>query len=141
MRYSFENYTFDTDRRELHRGADVVAIAPKVFDLLDFLVAPITEVRGFALNTGAAYPAEDVTSAAFSFDGRTAGTGIWNFHADAKTDVMTFTGSEGTVTTPVTVRTSAPMGPLVTTARMPRSKPSTPSPQAQVRVTRLRNRR
>ena len=38
MRYSFENYTFDTDRRELHRGADVVAIAPKVFDLLDFLI-------------------------------------------------------------------------------------------------------
>jgi hypothetical protein len=28
-----------------------------------------------------------------------------------------------------------------TTARMPRSKPSTPSPQAQVRVTRRRNRR
>jgi TolB-like protein len=34
----FENYAFDTDRRELHRGADVVAIAPKVFDLLDFLI-------------------------------------------------------------------------------------------------------
>jgi TolB-like protein len=38
LRYSFENCTFDTDRRELHRGADVVAIAPKVFDLLDFLI-------------------------------------------------------------------------------------------------------
>ncbi|MCC8938694.1 winged helix-turn-helix domain-containing protein [Bradyrhizobium sp. Arg68] len=38
MRYLFENYAFDTDRRELHRGAEVVAIAPKVFDLLDFLI-------------------------------------------------------------------------------------------------------
>lgn len=38
MRYLFENYTFDTDRRELHRGADVVAIAPKVFDLVDYLI-------------------------------------------------------------------------------------------------------
>jgi TolB-like protein len=38
LRYLFENYAFDTDRRELHRGADVVAIAPKVFDLLDFLI-------------------------------------------------------------------------------------------------------
>ena len=38
LRYLFENYVFDTDRRELHRGADIVAIAPQVFDLLDFLI-------------------------------------------------------------------------------------------------------
>ena len=38
MRYFFEDYAFDTDRRELHRGADVVSIAPQVFDLLDYLI-------------------------------------------------------------------------------------------------------
>ena len=38
MRYLFEEYAFDTDRRELHRGADVVSVAPQVFDLLDFLI-------------------------------------------------------------------------------------------------------
>ena len=38
MRYLFEDYAFDTDRRELHRGADLVAIAPQVFDLLDYLI-------------------------------------------------------------------------------------------------------
>ena len=38
MRYLFEGFAFDTDRRELHRGADVVAIAPQVFDLLDYLI-------------------------------------------------------------------------------------------------------
>lgn len=38
MRYLFEEYEFDTDRRELHRGADVVSIAPQVFDLLDHLI-------------------------------------------------------------------------------------------------------
>jgi TolB-like protein len=38
LRYLFEEYAFDTDRRELHRGADVVAIAPQVFDLLDYLI-------------------------------------------------------------------------------------------------------
>jgi TolB-like protein/Tfp pilus assembly protein PilF len=38
LRYLFENYAFDTDRRELHRGADVVSIAPQVFDLLDYLI-------------------------------------------------------------------------------------------------------
>ena len=34
MRYLFEEYAIDTDRRELHRGADVVSVAPQVFDLL-----------------------------------------------------------------------------------------------------------
>jgi TolB-like protein len=38
LRYLFESYAFDTDRRELHRGTDVIAIAPKVFDLLNYLI-------------------------------------------------------------------------------------------------------
>ena len=38
MRYLFEEYALDTDRRELHRGADVVSVAPQVFDLLDYLI-------------------------------------------------------------------------------------------------------
>ena len=38
LRYLFEKYAFDTDRRELHRGANVVSVAPQVFDLLDFLI-------------------------------------------------------------------------------------------------------
>jgi TolB-like protein len=38
LRYLFEEYAFDTDRRELHRGSDVVSVAPQVFDLLDYLI-------------------------------------------------------------------------------------------------------
>jgi TolB-like protein len=38
LRYLFDEYAFDTDRRELHRGVDVVSIAPQVFDLLDYLI-------------------------------------------------------------------------------------------------------
>ena len=38
MRYLFEDYALDTDRRELRRGADVVPTTPQVFDLLDFLI-------------------------------------------------------------------------------------------------------
>src|SRR6185312_15399522 len=38
LRYLFGDYAFDTDRRELHRGADLVSIAPQVFDLLDYLI-------------------------------------------------------------------------------------------------------
>jgi TolB-like protein len=38
LRYLFEEYAFDIDRRELHRGAQVVSIAPQVFDLLCYLI-------------------------------------------------------------------------------------------------------
>ena len=38
MRYLFEEYALDTDRRELHRGTDTVSVAPQVFDLLVFLI-------------------------------------------------------------------------------------------------------
>jgi TolB-like protein len=38
LRYLFEDYAFDTVRRELHRGADLVSVAPQAFDLLDYLI-------------------------------------------------------------------------------------------------------
>ena len=38
LRYLFEEYTFDTNLRELHRGAEVLSVAPQVFDLLEYLI-------------------------------------------------------------------------------------------------------
>jgi DNA-binding winged helix-turn-helix (wHTH) protein len=38
LRYLFEEYALDCDRRELHRGTDAVSITPQVFDLLDYLI-------------------------------------------------------------------------------------------------------
>jgi TolB-like protein len=38
LRYHFENYALDTDRRELRRGTDIVPVTPQVFDLLHYLI-------------------------------------------------------------------------------------------------------
>ena len=38
MRYHFDEFALDTDRRELHRGTELLSIAPQVFDLLDYLI-------------------------------------------------------------------------------------------------------
>jgi TolB-like protein/Tfp pilus assembly protein PilF len=38
LRYLFEEYAFDTNLRELHRGAEAVSVAPQVFDLLEYLI-------------------------------------------------------------------------------------------------------
>lgn len=71
------------------------------FDLLDFLIGPITRVSGYSMNTAGAYSAEDVTVAAFEFGDGPLGTGVWNFNAPEKTDVITFIGSAGELTTPI----------------------------------------
>lgn len=39
MRYLFEDYALDLERRELYRGANVVSVSPQVFDLLDYLIS------------------------------------------------------------------------------------------------------
>lgn len=70
-------------------------------DLLDFLIGPVGEVSGWAMNTGGAYPAEDVTVAAFRFSNDVGGLGIWNFNAGCSRDAMTFTGSTGKLSMPV----------------------------------------
>jgi predicted dehydrogenase len=70
-------------------------------DLLDFFLGPITGVAGFPINTAAAYGAEDVTAAAFTFGSRVVATGIWNFNAGSASDTMTFTGTDGQLETPI----------------------------------------
>ena len=70
-------------------------------DLVDFLAAPIAQVSGFAANTAGAYGAEDVTVASFLLKNSVPGTGEWNFNAGHPQDTLTFTGPEGTLTTPI----------------------------------------
>jgi hypothetical protein len=42
-------------------------------------VGLVALAEGFAVNSGGAYAAEDVTAAAFQFENDVVGTGIWNF--------------------------------------------------------------
>jgi 1,5-anhydro-D-fructose reductase (1,5-anhydro-D-mannitol-forming) len=76
-------------------------LASHYFDIIDFLAGPITAAAGFALNTGGAYAAEDVTAAAFQIGGKVAGTGVWNFNAPMSADSIVLTGSEGEIATAV----------------------------------------
>ena len=76
-------------------------LASHCFDLLDFLLGPVTDVAGIAVNTGRAYDAEDVTGATFNHGGRVIGTGIWNFNASRQVDRITFQGSAGELVTPI----------------------------------------
>ena len=70
-------------------------------DLCDFLLGTITDAAGFSSNTGSAYAAPDLTTLACRFESGAAGTGVWNFNADRKTDALTITGSAGTIEAPI----------------------------------------
>ena len=76
-------------------------LASHGLDLLDFLVSPVCQVAGFAINTGGTYKAEDVTAACFQFQSGVIGHGIWNFNADRWDDAIIFTGTNGELRTPV----------------------------------------
>jgi predicted dehydrogenase len=132
------NWRFDP----AHAGAGLfLDLASHCLDLLDFLVGPITAAHGFALNTGGAYPAEDVTSAAFRFGAPVAGTGIWNFHADTKTDRITFVGSLGALATPVFTDGDVVIsGPGRTEILPLRNPPHVHQPLIQTIVDELRGR-
>ena len=38
MQFIFDNHRLDTERRELHRGSERIAVEPQVFDLLIYLL-------------------------------------------------------------------------------------------------------
>ena len=84
-------------------------LASHCLDLLDFLLGPISDVAGFARNTGGVYRAEDVTAAAFTFASGAVGTGVWNFNAERKADVITITGSAAVARLPVFADTDVVM--------------------------------
>jgi predicted dehydrogenase len=76
-------------------------LASHSLDVVDFFLGPITSVAGFAINTGKAYEAEDVTASAFQIGEDVAGTGIWNFDAAEKADHIVVFGSAGELRTPI----------------------------------------
>jgi 1,5-anhydro-D-fructose reductase (1,5-anhydro-D-mannitol-forming) len=109
------------------------------FDLLDFLVGRITRVEGHSVNTAGAYSAEDVTVAAFEFANGLVGTGVWNFNASEKIDIMTFIGTGGELITPIFSDTGAIVrrGSMKTVEEV-RNPPHVHQPLIQTIVDELR---
>jgi predicted dehydrogenase len=67
-----------------------------VLDIIDFLIAPLEEIRGTARNRGRTCDVEDVVS--FSFrTGATPGTGCWDFASDVLEDLLEIRGTSGRI--------------------------------------------
>jgi predicted dehydrogenase len=69
-------------------------------DLLDFLLGPIAEVEGNAVNLAGLYPVEDTVAASFRFQSGTLGSALWCFASapGQSMDRIVLIGREGRIT-------------------------------------------
>ncbi len=80
---------------ELSGGGLFADIAVHMLDILDFLISPIESARGFAVNQGGRYPAEDSVVGSFRFASGVIGVGLWCFTSADRHDETILIGSKG----------------------------------------------
>jgi predicted dehydrogenase len=78
-------------------GGIFVDIGCHAFDFLDYLFGPVVEVAGYAANRAGLYAAEDLVSAAFTFENGVHGSGEWCFTAHRAFEQTRIVGTKGEV--------------------------------------------
>jgi 1,5-anhydro-D-fructose reductase (1,5-anhydro-D-mannitol-forming) len=84
-------------RPEISGGGLFADLGCHTLDLLDFMLGPIAEVRGFASNQGRLYDAEDAVTMSFRFQSGAHGQGVWQFNTAERRDRIEILGSEGSL--------------------------------------------
>ncbi|WLR47279.1 Gfo/Idh/MocA family oxidoreductase [Halobacillus litoralis] len=72
-------------------------VGSHTLDLFDYLLGPLTDVRGFGLNLADSYPAEDTVSGVWKFGNGAVGTGVWNFSSYKNEDDNRIVGTKGEI--------------------------------------------
>ncbi|OCA83168.1 oxidoreductase [Bacillus sp. FJAT-27225] len=83
---------------ELSGGGLFYDLGSHTLDLLDFLLGPIKEVKGFASNQAGCYQAEDIVTGTYRFESGAHGIGSWCFSAFENKGVNEIIGSKGKIT-------------------------------------------
>jgi predicted dehydrogenase len=84
-------------RPEIAGGGYFLDLATHTLDFLDYLLGPIAEAHGRAVNLAGLYSAEDTVSAHFSFESGLIGSGSWCFVAGESSDLTEVIGEEGDI--------------------------------------------
>ncbi|TVY07635.1 Gfo/Idh/MocA family protein [Paenibacillus cremeus] len=82
---------------ELSGGGYFVDVGSHTLDLLDFLLGPIAEARGFASNQEGIYAAEDIVSGCYTLESGAQGVGTWCFNAGMNLEQNEIIGSKGRI--------------------------------------------
>jgi predicted dehydrogenase len=76
-------------------------VGSHALDLLDFLLGPLLDVAGTAVNAGGAYDVEDSVALTFRTGSGAVGSMSWNFAGAVRDETMRITGTDGEVTFPM----------------------------------------
>ncbi len=82
---------------EISGGGEFLDLASHTLDILDYILGPIKEARGYADNQAKLYEAEDIVTASLSFASGVKGTGVWCFSSFCDYDMNEIVGSEGKI--------------------------------------------
>ncbi|UOQ45813.1 Gfo/Idh/MocA family oxidoreductase [Halobacillus salinarum] len=82
---------------EVSGGGLFYDLASHTLDLMDFLLGPIADTKGFAANQENSYRAEDIVSGSFQFESGVMGTGVWSFSSFKNEDRNRIVGTEGEI--------------------------------------------
>lgn len=94
--YNRENLPWRV-RKELSGAGYFYDLASHQLDLLDYLLGPIVEAKGFSSNIAHLYDVEDMVAGAFKFENGILGSGSWSFVAPAnvdRADTIEFVGTK-----------------------------------------------
>lgn len=80
---------------ELSGGGLFVDLASHALDILDYLLGPIGEVKGFARNQSGKQRVEDIVTTSYAFESDVMGTGVWSFSSFKHVDLNEIVGSLG----------------------------------------------
>ncbi|MNQ70122.1 1,5-anhydro-D-fructose reductase [compost metagenome] len=80
---------------ELSGGGLFVDLASHTLDILDYLLGPIGEVKGFARNQSGKQKVEDIVTTSYAFESGVMGTGVWSFNSYTRLDLNEIVGSRG----------------------------------------------
>ncbi|WP_270182252.1 Gfo/Idh/MocA family protein [Alkalihalobacillus sp. CinArs1] len=72
-------------------------VGSHTLDLLDYLLGPISDIKGSAYNLAGSYPAEDTVNGAWRFESGAVGTGVWNFSSYKNEDDNRIVGTRGEI--------------------------------------------
>jgi 1,5-anhydro-D-fructose reductase (1,5-anhydro-D-mannitol-forming) len=80
---------------EIAGGGRFLDLASHTLDFLDYVLGPISQVRGLAGNQASLYPAEDIVTATWKFASGVQGIGVWCFTTYGDLDATEIVGSRG----------------------------------------------
>ena len=78
-------------------GGLLFDLGSHTLDVLDYLLGPIKEAKGFSSNQAGSYAAEDIVSGTFLFESGVHGVGNWCFSANEDIEVNEIVGSKGKI--------------------------------------------